>query len=710
MQQLVIKKGQVSVATVPAPQVEAGCVLVQTAYSLVSTGTESSIVKSSGESLITKAKDPNLLRLGLDAVKRNGLKKTLELVRGMQESETAFGYSLSGTVVAVGEDVTEFQVGDLVACAGAGKANHAEFVSVPKNLVARLPKNVDLADAASTTLGAIALQGVRQAEPKLGDVTVVIGAGLLGLLAVQMLEANGCIVVVSDTDPSRLSLAKELGAAHAVKPDALAKTVDNLTGSHGADATLIYAATSSDAPLNQAMQVTRKRGTVVIVGAIGMLLNRSPFYEKEINLKISCSYGPGRYDPFYEEKGLDYPYGFVRWTENRNMQAYLNLIATGKLDFAKMVEKTVPIEEAPAVYQELVDPNSKQKPLAVLIQYADKPQKLAQLDIPSPKKAVTTGPIKVGFIGVGSFVTGMHLPNLKQLGTDFTIHALCDRASVQMKNIAAQYGASYITTDPKKILSDKEIDLVMVGTRHNNHAELTIAALEAGKSVFVEKPLALTETELNAVIAAAKKSKGQLFVGFNRRFSPHARAIREAVKNRVQPLMAYYRMNAGFLPMNHWTQTEEGGGRLLGEACHIYDLFTYWTGAEPVSLTVNAIQPAGEGVIASDNQVTTLTYADGSVCTLVYTAQGHAGVEKEYAELFFDRNSVVMHDHRETTGFGVKANLKTLTTDKGHLEQMRQIAKALQGKDNDWDLDQIITASRVSLIADAELRTSPTNT
>ncbi len=706
MQQLVIKKGIVSVSTVPAPQVEPGCVLVQTAYSLVSTGTESSIVKSSGESLITKAKDPNLLKLGMDAVKRNGLKKTLELVRGMSDNEVAFGYSNAGTVVAVGQGVTEFVIGDLVACAGAGKANHAEFVSVPKNLVAKVPKGVDLADAASTTLGAIALQGVRQADPKLGEVVAVVGAGLLGLLAVQMLVANGCTVVVSDNDPNRLKLAKQFGAAYTAKPDELAKVVANLTGTHGVDATLIYAATSSDAPVNQAMAITRKRGTVVIVGAVGMKLSRSPFYEKEINFKISCSYGPGRYDSVYEEQGLDYPYGFVRWTENRNMQAYLQLIASGRLKFAPMVEKTVPIEEAGAVYQQIVDPKVLEKPLAVLIKYEEKVEPFKRLDLAAPAKAITKGPIKVGFIGVGGFITAMHLPNLKELGNDFTIHAFCDRASVQTKNLGVQYGAAYTTSDPEEIFKDKEIDLVMIGTRHNSHAELTIKALKANKSVFVEKPLALTEEELNDVVAAAKKSKGQLFAGFNRRFSPHNVAIRKALKDRVQPIMAYYRLNAPFLPTTHWTQTHEGGGRILGEACHIFDLFNYWTAANPVSITVNAITPVGTEVLSSDNSLTTITYDDGSVCSLIYTTQGSPDLEKEYAEIFTDRSSIILQDYRQTTGYSVKVNVKTATNDKGHTEEMRQVAKALRGESNGWNMDQIVMASRVSLIVNEQLRSS----
>jgi predicted dehydrogenase len=704
MQQLVIKKGTVSVISVPAPAVEAGYVLVQTAFSLVSTGTESTIVKSSGESLVSKAKDPNLLRMGIDAVKRNGVKKTLEMIRGIQDSETAFGYSLSGTVVAVGAGVTEFAIGDKVACAGAGKANHAEFVAVPKNLVVKIPKGVSLEEAASTTLGSIAMQGVRQADPKLGEVVAVVGTGLLGLLAVQMLAANGCIVLVSDTDPSRLKLAKEFGAAYAVTPGELQKLVSNLTGTHGVDATLIYAATSSDAPLNQAMQITRKRGTVVVIGAVGMKLSRSPFYEKEINFKISCSYGPGRYDADYEEKGHDYPYGFVRWTENRNMQAYLNLIAAGKLRFQPMVEKIASLDEAPAVYQQLVDPEVKKKPLAVLIKYPDQAEPLKRLSIEAPKKAITKGPIKVGFIGAGGFVSQIHLPNFKQLGNDFTIHAICNRTSVQTKNLATQYGAQYISTDPQELLKDKEIDLIVIGTRHNSHAKLTVDALNAGKSVFVEKPLALTEAELEEVTAAAKKSKGHLFVGFNRRFSPHSVAIKKALTGRIQPLMAYYRMNAGFLPPSHWTQTDEGGGRILGEACHILDLFGYWTGSEPTGISVNAIQPKGSEVLASDNSVTTVTYADGSVCTLVYTAQGNAGLEKEYAELFFDRNSIVLHDYRETTGYGVRLAEKTLTNDKGHLEQMRQIAKAMRNEDNTWDLDQIITASHLSLAVDSQLK------
>ena len=708
MKQLLIKKGSVFVGDIPAPIALPGTVLVRVEYSLVSTGTETSMIKSSGESLVTKAKNPTLFKMGMEAVKRNGPLKTLQMLRGMQDSFTAFGYSLSGVVTEVGTGVTEFKVGDRVACAGAGKANHAEYVSVPKNLVVAVPNNVSLEDAASTTLGSIALQGVRQADLRMGEIVVVIGGGLVGLLAVQMLKASGCIVLVSDTDPSRLKMARSFGADHTASPGELEKLVANLYGTHGVDATLITAATSSSAPLNQAMAITRKRGTVVIVGAIGMQLSRSPFYEKEINLKISCSYGPGRYDYGYEEQGIDYPYGFVRWTENRNMQAYLGLISQGKLSFQAMVAKVVEPEEAPAVYASLNDPENKNKPLAVLIRFQAKERKSGDtvLHLSPEKKSTVKGRIAVGMIGVGGFASDMHVPNIAALKDDFELYALSGRDGARLKNLAKRFGASVCTTDYKELLKDPHVDLVCICTRHNTHASLTIEALNAGKSVFVEKPLALSEEELVAVQKALSTSKGQLFVGFNRRFSPHAVAIKKALNNRLNPLMAYYRMNAGFIPASHWVQTEEGGGRLLGEACHIFDLFTYWTGSTPVEITVNSITPVNDEVLPSDNMTTTIRYADGSVCTLIYTAQGSTELAKESAELFFDRKSIVMTDYFQTTGYGTRLNLKTTTVDKGHVEEFLQVAKALRGEENSWDIAQIITATQVSLMANNQVKNS----
>lgn len=702
MKQLLIKKGQVFVENIPAPSVQAGSLLVRVEYSLISTGTETTIIKSSGESLASKAKNPSLLKAGKEALKRHGVRKTLEMIRTMQDNFTAFGYSLAGTVVEVGKGVPDFKPGDRVTCAGAGKANHAEFVSVPKNLVCRIPETVSFEDAASTTVGSIALQGVRQAGPSVGENVAVIGAGLLGLITIQILKANGCTVLISDTDPKRLALAKELGADHTSSPGEFESLVANLFGSKGVDATIITAASASSGPLNQAMALTRKRGTVVVVGAVGLSMERSPFYEKEINLKISCSYGPGRYDPGYEEGGQDYPYGFVRWTENRNMQAYLQLLAEAKVDFSKLVSKIVDADDAPAVYAELNNPENKNKPLAVLIRFQGeevKPEHSISLSYPPTKKAPKTGRIKVGMIGVGGFATDMHLPNLQKLDDDFEIYAIANRGGTTAMNNARRYKASLCTTDYNELLQNDDIDLLMISTRHNSHAKLVVEGLKAGKAVFVEKPLALSEKELEEIRKTLQETKGQLFVGFNRRFSPHAVAIRQAVQARINPLMTYYRMNAGFLPPTHWTQTEEGGGRILGEACHIFDLFNYWTGSTPAEIIATPLKSKSAEVMASDNYTITLRYEDGSVCTLIYTAQGNGALSKEAAEIFFDRKSITMGDYQQTTGFGLSLNLKTKTVDKGHLEELRQIALAMRGESNTWDIDQIFSASAISLVA-----------
>ncbi len=679
MKQVLIKKGKAVTEEIPAPTCGDGEILIQVKYSLVSTGTEITSLTESGKSLVKKAKEqPQNIKLLLDMIKKQGLKKTLNLVRGALESGTATGYSAAGIVLEVGKNVIGFKKGDRVAAAGAGKTNHAEIIAVPKNLVVKVPENVDFSDAASVTLGSIALQGVRQADPKLGDKVVVIGLGLIGLLTVQILKASGCHVIGSDLDENRLKMAKNLGADLTVlgEDNTVTKVLQE-TEDKGADRIIICAATKSDRPINDAMQMVRKKGTVVVVGAVGLNLKRSPFYEKEAELKISCSYGPGRYDQKYEEKGQDYPFGYVRWTENRNMQEYLNLLSDGKINFKKMVERKYLIDKANLAYESLK--NSKEKPLAILLKYPDreKPETLIKLK-PIKVEKISKKTINVAVIGAGSFATSMHLPNLEKLKKYYKIKAIIDKNGVTAKQVAERYNASHAGTDYSQALKRKDIDIVLIATRHNLHAKIAKEALMAGKAVFSEKPMALNEKELDELVKTIQKTKKPYMVGFNRRFSPYAKKIKELIRDLQNPLMIYYRMNAGYIPLDHWVHNEEGGGRIIGEACHIFDLFNFLTGSEPIEVTYESINPKTNYYSAKDNMVITVKYADGSVCTLLYTALGGEDFGKEYMEVYFDNKTIVLDDYQKMTGFGIAADLTGSEQNKGHLQELIEFAEGIK--------------------------------
>jgi len=498
MKQVVLRRGRLLVEDVPAPLIDEQNILVEVAYSLISTGTEITGIKSSGQSLVRKAiQQPENVKKILGILRERGIKNTLALVESKLEGASPLGYSCSGIVIQVGRGIERIKPGDRVACAGAGKANHAEIVLVPKNLVVKIPDGCSLPDAASVTLGSIAIQGVRRASPNLGENVAIIGLGLLGQLTVQLLKIAGCRTIGFDLQKSRVELAKELGLDHGFVSSEVdvGKEVFSLTEGHGVDITIITAsAPSNDTLVQQAMEITRKKGKVVVVGDVGLGLNRSPFYEKELDLLISTSYGPGRYDERYEEKGLDYPYAYVRWTEQRNMEEYLKLISEGKLNFNRLVSKIYPIEEAPRAYQALQE---EDRPLAVLLDYhlngADTRQKM-QTKVPvSAVYKKKTGLINVAVIGAGSFAKSVHLPNLQRLSNLYSILAIVSATGANAKAIAKQVGAGYCTTEYQDVLADDDVNMVMICTRHNLYADCSLKALKAGKNVFVEKPLCLSQ-------------------------------------------------------------------------------------------------------------------------------------------------------------------------------------------------------------------------
>jgi predicted dehydrogenase/threonine dehydrogenase-like Zn-dependent dehydrogenase len=618
------------------------------------------------------------------------------------------GYSAAGEVIAVGAGVQDVAVGDLVACAGAGQANHADYVVVRRNLVARIPKGCSLQAAATTTVGTIALQGVRRADPRLGEVVAVIGLGLIGMITVQLLRAAGARVIGMDINESRVAKARELGIdAASSNPAELATIIRDMTGGHGVDATLITAASKSHTLINQAMEITRRRGRVVIVGDVGLKVDRANFYRKEIDLLMSTSYGPGRYDHTYEEQGHDYPYAYVRFTLNRNMQTYLDLIARGQIAVDPLIELIVPIDNAPEAYRRLAQ-SGQTLPLGVLLEY--------QADLrplPQPKDArriVLRGGqspqrdrIGYALIGAGAFGTHMLVPQMDKRPDRFQLRAVVSRDAVRGSNFARSRRVAVLASDPSEVLSDPAIDLVVIATRHDDHADQVVAALAAGKAVFVEKPLAITwdglEKVREALVSAGDSAR--LMVGFNRRFAPAVTRLRQEICDRRSPLIISYRLNGGYIPKDHWIQNEHGGGRNIGEACHMYDLFRSLAGAEVASISATSIAPPESAAhLRNDNFAATIRYADGSVGNLVYTALGpKEGLPKERIEIFVDGEAYLIDDFKSLTRCSTDEVLwQARTAEKGHFEELSSMGDAL-ARDEPMPIpvEEILETTAVSL-------------
>lgn len=711
MKQVLIKKGKINVEDVPAPLVGPGKVLIEVAYSLISTGTELEGIKQAGLSIIQKAAHhPEKIKKLFSILAERGIKNTLTLVEDKLGIELPIGYSCAGIVVQVGDGVEEIRPGDRVACAGAGRASHAEVVLVPKNLVAKIPEGCSFESAASVALGSIAMQGVRRANPGVGEVIAVIGLGLLGQLTVQILKVAGSRTVGLDIQRKRVELARDLGLDWGfVSSEVVPQTeIFCLTEGKGVDATIITAADpGNDTIIQLAAEITRKKGKVVVVGDVGLGLRRSPFYEKELDVLISTSYGPGRYDEAYEEKGIDYPYAYVRWTEKRNMEEYLRLLAEGKVNFSRLVGGIYPIEQAPEAYQTLQQDG--ERPLAVLLDYrldeTDLGQKLKTKVGEASVSKARTGPIKVAVVGAGNFAKAVHLPNLRRLSNLYTIRAVVSASGVHARLAAKQFGAAYCSSDYHNVLVDDEIDMVVICTRHNLHAKMAIDAARAGKAIFLEKPMALNQAELEALADALKETHVPFTVGFNRRFSPAAIIAKELLKDRINPLIVVYRVNAGYISLNNWVHGEEGGGRIIGEACHMFDLFNYFTEAEAKSVDVNAISPATEHVSSRDNFIATLKYSDGSVCTLIYTALGSQALAKEYIEIYCDGKTLVIDDFKELRVYGSKAKGWKGPQDKGHLRELEEFGRTLSNG-GVWliPLDELIRATKISFLVDREVR------
>lgn len=652
MKQAFKNQGGVYLEEVPDPSPETGYQLVRVSHSCISTGTELSGLKTTAIPLWKQAiQEPEKIKKVLKLLAEHGYSTTKSILQGKFTAGYPTGYSAAGTIEGTSTRV---------ACAGAQFANHAEIIRVPRNLMMPIPANLDFASASTVALGGIALQGIRRANPTLGETFVVIGLGFLGQLTAQMLLLNGCRVFGIDLDPNRQALAASFGV--------------EIGSISNADGVIITAASSSSEVVSQAFQMCRRKGRVILVGDVGLHLKRSDFYQKEIDFLISTSYGPGRYDSRYEEKGLDYPIAYVRWTENRNMEEYLRLLAEKKIQITPLIHAIVPIEQVADAYEQLT--TIEPRPLLVLLSYPH--SHTTQKIIMNPKaQKWTSGQIPLAVIGAGGFAKSMHLPNLKSL-KEYHIHAVVSRSGHNANAVAKQFEAGYATTDYREVLKDPEVKAVLISTRHDLHAKMTLEALQAGKHVLVEKPLALTPEELQPILDfyTATPDAPMLLTGFNRRFSPYAKALSTIVHKRKGPMILNYRMNAGFLPPEHWVHSEEGGGRNLGEACHIYDLLTYLTNAKIGSMDVHAIASP-----TRDNFIATMTFQDGSIATLTYTSLGSTEYPKEQMEIFVDGKVLALNDYKSLS----TPKLETSSHEKGQREELIAFAKAIQ-EGGEWPI------------------------
>lgn len=710
VKQVLIKGGEAIVEEVPAPHVGTRNLLVAVRASCVSIGTEVTGLKMSGLPLYRRAlRQPDNVKRVLEMMHDEGVKRTLNRVRGKLSAGSPTGYSASGTVIAIGSQVSEFSVGDRVACAGAGIANHAEVLDVPVNLAVKIPRTVSDQDGATVTLGAISMQGVRRTNPSLGETVVVLGLGILGQIAVQMFKANGCRMIGTDLDDSKIDLAMRHGMDWGItaSEDFVSKIV-RLTDGFGADAVLVTAATTSHDVMSQAMQATRKKGRVVLVGDVGLNLKRSDFYAKELDFFVSTSYGPGRYDPLYEEGGQDYPLPYVRWTENRNMEAYLRLLENGQVRLNELPTEVYALREAGQAYAKLKGEGAK--PSLVFLEYdaesaMDGLSGARRVDV-SPGETVS-GIVRVGLAGAGGFAQGVHLPNMVRIRDRIALHAVMSRTGSNAKAVAKQYQARYATTDYRELLDDSDIDLIMIASRHDLHGAMVLQALRAGKHVFVEKPLALHQDELDAIADFYKDTvvSPLLMTGFNRRFSPAMRRVHALIADRSTPLMVDYRMNAGFVPGDHWVHGLEGGGRNIGEACHIYDLFNYLTGARAESAQAQSITPTAKQWRRNDNFVATVKYDDGSVCNLTYTALGSKDHPKERMDIYVDGTVISMDDYKSLVVSGsTKKGWSSPTVQKGQLQELQALIACLSdGADWPISLQEQLSATQISFDVEAAI-------
>ncbi len=699
-----LKDGKTVVENVPVPTPREGQALVKTAASLVSAGTERMVVEFAEKNYLGKARSrPDLVKQTLDKAKREGVAAAAQTVFNRLDQPMGLGYSSAGVIVALGENMAGFSVGQRVACGGGGYATHAEYNVVPKNLLAPLPENVDFESAAFTTLGAIALHGLRLANPQLGEKVIVVGLGLVGLLTIQLAQAAGCDVLGIDLDAKRVELAASFGIQAALRSQA-ESAADAFTAQRGADSVLICADASSNDPIELAGIVARDRAVVVAIGAVGLNIPRKIFYEKEIAFINSRSYGPGRYDSNYEENGNDYPIGYVRWTEGRNFQAIVDLLANGKLKVESLISHRFPIEEGAQAY-EVITGKKREPFLGVLLKYDEtKTEDEKRIAFPTfvsrPLAAV-----KLGVLGAGLFANSTLLPILKN-NKDFELIGIASASGLRARHSGKKFGFQYAAASDEEIINDANVNALAILTRHDTHADLALRALRAGKHVFVEKPLAINREQLMKISEAlSTENQPLLTVGFNRRFSPLARTLKTQMANLREPKYLHYRVNAGRIPLNHWTQDETvGGGRIVGEACHFIDLLIFLVGALPINVSARALPNLGK--YNEDNVSMTFAFADGSLGIVDYLANGDKSAPKERLEVFCEGMIAALDDY---VSLSVVQNGKKRVwrgkQDKGWKAEMSAFAESLRaGKEPPIPYAQIIAATKSAFAAVESLR------
>ena len=691
-----LRTGETILEEIPVPQVQKGCVLIKTSRSLVSLGTEKMLIEFGKANFIEKARQqPEKLKQVFNKIKTDGFKPTIDAIFRKLSEPIPMGYCNVGEIIAIGEGINELKVGDRVASNG----HHAEVICVPKNLVARIPDNVSDDEAAFTVVGAIALQGIRLINPTLGETVAVIGLGLIGQLTAKLLQANGCEVIAFDFDQSKVDLANINGIkAFKVSEDIdSVKIAQEITRNIGVDAVIITASTKSDEVISQAAKMSRKRGRIVLVGVVGLNINRADFYEKELTFQVSCSYGIGRYDNNYEQNGQDYPIGFVRWTLNRNFEMALKFISTGRLKVQDLITEVVDFQK----YRQVYDTIEKSKSIASILKY-DGDFDIRQTKIRIKNHVAHNTNAVLGIIGSGNFTKATVLPIFSKLKVN--IKYLSSSSGLSGTLLAKKFDIQYSTTNNDDILNDSEIDAVIITTRHDAHPRMCIAALKAGKHVFVEKPLALSLEEINEIVEAYQQSEKTLTVGFNRRFSPFIQDIKQKLGTLNLPINVIATINAGEILANHWTQDINiGGGRIIGEACHFIDLITYLSGSLVQSVVMNSM---GENLAENtDNATILLKYQNGSSGVINYFSNGNKGYSKERIEVYAQGKIMVIDNFRKLEYYGLKSSGISRSQDKGHREQFRLFLERLKkGEEAIIPFEEIINTSRASICAVESLK------
>jgi predicted dehydrogenase len=702
------RSGVTVVRDVPSPSCPPGSLLVRNAYSAISSGTEGARTALSKKSLFAKARErPDLARQVIDRARTEGMRSTHQAVKRKLGEPVAVGYSSAGEVLEVGHAVAGFDVGDAVACAGGGHANHAEIVSVPVNLCARVPDGVPPQAAAMAAIASIALHAIRLADVHVGERVAVVGCGLVGQIAIRLLRAAGAEIVAIDVDAGRADRARSAGALAAFVVDGeVSRRVRETLGGQGVDAALVAAAATSNDPLVTAAELVRDRGAVVLVGDVPVDLPRPLLYEKELSFRVSRSYGPGRYDAAYEEKGLDYPIGYVRWTEK--------LQASGTLDLRELVEEVVPVEEAARAYNRLAGPANERPLGALLLSYGGEPEDAREpltLELPAQKHGLAASarpsPIRIGLIGPGSFASRVLVPSFIRAGAHLELVGGGSGPSAEAA--MRELGFARVAPSAAAVIGDENVDAVIVATRHGAHAELSVKALEAGKHVFCEKPLALTLEELEAVLIAAADAPGILAVGFNRRFSPLLGTLRDFLGGAADHLAASYRISAGRIEAGHWLHDlDEGGGRILGEICHFVDSLRFLAGSD-----IELVQATGYGaqfapIQARDSVGANLTFANGSIGTVLYVADGSPAVPKERLEAYSADRTGILDDYRklELLGPKRKRNVRSRRRDKGHDQEVNAFVRAVGRGEPPMPLEEVANVSLATLAIVESMRTA----